>query len=41
MISKNLEDIFDFSNLDELHELCSNENRKVIGDFKVETPKNI
>ena len=38
---KNLEDIFDFSNLDENHELFSNKNRKVIGKFKIETPKNI
>ena len=28
---KNLEDIFDFSNLDENHELFSNKNNKVIG----------
>ena len=38
---KKLEDIFDFSNLDEIHELYSNKNKKVIGEFKVETPKNI
>ena len=38
---KNLEDIFDFSNLDKNHELFSNENKKVIGKFKIETPKNI
>ena len=38
---KNLEDIFDFSNLDENHELFSNKNKKVIGKFKIETPKNI
>ena len=38
---KNLEDIFDFSNLDEKHELFSNKNKKVIGKFKIETPKNI
>ena len=38
---KNLEDIFDFSNLDENHELFSNKNKKVIGRFKIETPKNI
>ena len=38
---KNLEDIFDFSNLDENHELFSNKNRKVIGRFKIEIPKNI
>ena len=38
---KNLEDIFDFSNLDENHELYSKRNKKVIGKFKKETPKNI
>ena len=38
---KNLEDIFDFSNLDKNHELYSNKNEKVIGFFKIETPKNI
>ena len=31
---KYLEDLFDFSNLDENHELFSNENKKVIGKFK-------
>ena len=38
---KNLEDIFDFSNLDENHELFSVRNKKVIGKFKIGTPKNI
>ena len=38
---KNLEDIFDFSNLDKNIELFSNKNKKVIGKFKIETPKNI
>ena len=38
---KNLEDIFDFSNLDKTHELFTNKNKKVIGKFKIETPKNI
>ena len=38
---KNLENVFDFSNLDENHELFSNKNKKVIGKFKLETPKNI
>ena len=38
---KNMEDIFDFSNLDENHEIFSNRNKKVIGKFKLETPKNI
>ena len=36
---KNLEDIFDFSNLDENHELFSNKNKIVIGKIKIETPK--
>ena len=31
---KNLEDIFDFSNLDKNHELFSNKNKKVIGKTK-------
>ena len=38
---KNLEDIFNFSNLDKNHELFSNKNKKVIGKFKIETPENI
>ena len=38
---KNLEDIFDFSNLDQNHEIFSNKNKKVLGKFKIETPKNI
>ena len=38
---KKLEGIFDFSNLDKNHELFSNKNKKVIGFFKIETPKNI
>ena len=38
---KNLEDIFDFSNLDKTHELFSNKNKKVIGKFKIETPEKI
>ena len=38
---KNLEDIFHFSNLDENHELFSNKTKKVIGKYKIETPKNI
>ena len=38
---KNLENIFGFSNLDENHELFSNKNKKVIGKFKIETPKNV
>ena len=38
---KHLEDIFDFSNLDKNHELFSKKNKKVIGKFKIETPKKI
>ena len=38
---KNLEDLFDFSNLNETHEFFSNKNKPVIGKFKIETPKNI
>ena len=37
---ENLEDLFDFSKLDKDHELVSNE-KKVIGKFKIETPKKI
>ena len=36
---KNLADIFDFSNLDENHEIFSEKNKKVVGKFKIETPK--
>ena len=35
-----MEDIFDFCNLDENHELFSNKNKKVNDKFKIETPKN-
>ena len=38
---KNSEDIFDFSYLDENHELFSNKNMKLIGKVKLECPKNI
>ena len=38
---KNIEHIFDFSNLDQNHELFSDQNKKVIGIFKIEKPKNI
>ena len=38
---KNLEDTFDFSNLNKNHELFSNKNKKVIEFFKIETPKSI
>ena len=34
------EDIFDFSNIEENHDIFSKKNRKVIGKFKIETPKN-
>ena len=37
---KNVEDISDFSYLDENHELCSNKNKKFLGKFKIETPKS-
>ena len=38
---KNLENLFDFSNLNKNHELFSNKNKKVVGKFKIEAPKNI
>ena len=38
---KKLEDIFDFSDLDENHEIFSIKNKKIFGKFKIETPKNI
>ena len=38
---KKWEDIFDFSNLDENHELLITKNQKVISKYKVGTPKNI
>ena len=38
---KNLENIFDFINIDENHELYSEKNKKVLGKFTTETPKNI
>ena len=37
---KDLEDIFDLSNIDKNHELFSDKYKKVIGKFKIETPKN-
>ena len=37
----NLIDSFDFSNLNVTHELFNNENKKVVGKFKIETPENI
>ena len=38
---KNLEDLFDFSNLNKNDELFSNRNKKVVGKYKIETPENI
>ena len=38
---KNLEDIFDFSNIDENRELFREKNEKLIVKFKVECPRNI
>ena len=39
---RNLEDVFDFSNLDKNHELfIKKKNKKVIGNNKIESPKNI
>ena len=38
---KKTKTIFDFSNMDENHELFSEKNKKVIGKFKIETPKII
>ena len=38
---KSLEDIFNFRNLDENHELFSNKNEKITGKFKLETPKDV
>ena len=38
---KSLENIFDFRNIGENHELSSEKNKKILGKFKIETPKNI
>ena len=38
---KNLEDLFDFSNLNENHELFRKINKKIVGKFKKETPENV
>ena len=38
---KKLENIFDFIDLDENHELFGNKNKKVIFKLKIETPKKI
>ena len=40
-ISINLEDIFDFSNLDKNHELFSIKDEKVVDKFQLDTPMNI
>ena len=37
----NLKDLFDFSNLNREHKLFSEENKKVVGKFKIETPGSI
>ena len=37
---QNLNDLFDFTNLNKNHELYSIKNKKVVGKFKIETPKN-
>ena len=37
---KNLEDIFDFSNLDKNHKIFSNKNENIVGKLNLETPKN-
>ena len=34
-----LKDLFGFSNLNEYHEIFSNQNEKVVGKFEIETPK--
>ena len=38
---KNLENLFDFSILNENHELFSNVDKNVVGKFKLETPENV
>ena len=38
---KNLEDLFDFINLNKNHEIFSNKNEKVVGKVKLETPRKI
>ena len=38
---KNLEYLFDFSNLNKNHELFSNKNKKVVGEFEIQTAKSI
>ena len=38
---KKIEDIFDFSNLDKNHDLFSEKNKRVIGKFKIDSPRRI
>ena len=38
---QNLNDFFDFRNLNKSHEIFSNENQKLVGKIKIETPKNV
>ena len=38
---RNLEDLFDFSNSNENDEIFINKNKKVVGKYKLETPKSI
>ena len=38
---KNFEDLFDFSNMNENHELLGNKNKRIICKFKIETPKKV
>ena len=38
---KNLENLFDFGSLNKNPEIFSNKNKKVVGKFKLETPKHI
>ena len=36
---QNPKDLFDFSSLDKIHDLFSNENKMFVGEVKNETPK--
>ena len=38
---KNLEYLYDFKNLSENDGLFTNTNKKVVSEYKIETPKNI
>ena len=40
-VLKNLEDFFDISTLSGYHELFSDKNKEIFGNFKIETPKII